>query len=358
MRARSTVFLALCAATVGCTGTVGRNSSGGPTGSGVGGSNVTGTAGTGATTGTAGTGSGSALQAAPLLRLANYEFLSSLRDILQFNADVPLEPDAPSTGDFRVGGPAGDNTVNNYRAAAISLATQALKTLAQVEPCFGTATTAAAQTTCAGTIVGDLGPKFYRRPLDAAQLAGLGGVFSTIATKYGFQTGIQAVLEALIPSPYFLYHLELEEQAMPAGKVPVTGYSMASRLSYLLWGSGPDATLMTEAGAGHLTTQAQVMAQAARIVGDPRIVGGMRSFYEQWLRVLDLPTSKVKNPVTNVDYGALYTPGVQSSLRASFDAQVDAALWGTGDSVKALLTGTDAYVDGNVASLFGMSGVT
>src|SRR5882672_6915521 len=155
MKVRSTVFLAsflaLWLATAGCTGGIGGRQT--PTGSGAGaagtslpgaggsaaGTNLTGAAGMGGGTGTA--GAGSALRAGPLLRLANYEFLNSLRDILQFNADVPLEPDAPSDGDFRIGGPAGDNTVSNYRAAAISLATQALKTLAKVEPCFGTATT-------------------------------------------------------------------------------------------------------------------------------------------------------------------------------------------------------------------------
>jgi hypothetical protein len=59
-----------------------------------------------------------------------------------------------------------------------------------------------------------------------------------------------------------------------------------------------------------------------------------------------------------VDYGSLYTPAVQASLKASFDAQVDAALWGAGDSIKTLLTGTDAYVDANIASIFGATGVT
>jgi hypothetical protein len=398
MRARSTSILtSLCLASlaaVGCQGAIGSGTGGGTgtstgsatgsstgsstgvgtgtagstgssTGVGTGTAGSTGAAG-GSSTGAAGTGivmlPNSALSSGPVLRLANYEFLNSLHDLLGINADVPLEPDAPSTGDFRIGGPAGDNTVSVYHTAAITLATQALKSLATVEPCYGTATTAAAQTMCATTMINDLGPKFYRRPLDPAQVTGLTGVYSTIAGKYGFQNGVQALLEALIQSPYFLYHLELEEEAMgaPTGmnKVQVTGYSMASRLSYLLWGSVPDATLTAAAGGGMLTTAAQVQAQAVRMLADKRAIGGMRNFYEQWLKVLDLPTSKVKNPVTNVDYATLYTPGVQSSLRASFDAQVDDALWGTGDAIKALLTGTSAYVDGNIASIFGAAGVT
>ncbi|HVU50865.1 MAG TPA: DUF1592 domain-containing protein [Polyangia bacterium] len=356
------------------TGNAGSGVSGVGTGNGGSAVSGVGTGNGGASGGSTGTGAGgtgvvtlpnSALQSGPLLRLANYEFMNSLNDILGFTPDVVLEPDAPSTGDFRIGGPAGDNTVTTYHTAAMNIAAQALKTLATIEPCYGTAATgaAAAQAMCANTIASDLGPKFYRRPLDPAQLTSLNGVYSTIAGKYGFQTGVQALLEALIQSPYFLYHLELEEESMGAGaagmqKVAVTGYSMASRLSYLLWGSTPDSTLMTAAGMGQLTTTAQIQAQATRMLADQRVVPGMRSFYEQWLKVLDLPTSKVKNPVTNMDYGTLYSPAVQTSLRASFDAQVDAALWGGGDTIKALLSGSDVYVDGNVASIFGVTGVT
>jgi hypothetical protein len=386
----------LCAASglaIGCQGSIGGDTNGstgngqqgvgtgnggtGTSGLGTGNAGTTGT--TGVSTGNGGssmdsTGTGgmavvtlpnSALQSGPLLRLANYEFVNSLHDILGITPDVVLEPDAPSTGDFRIGGPAGDNTVSTYHTAAMTIATQALKTLATIEPCYGTAATAAAaaQTTCASTIVGDLGPKFYRRPLDPTQVTGLTGVYSTIAGKYGFSAGIQALLEALVQSPYFLYHLELEEESQGAGaagmaKVAIGGYSMASRLSYLIWGSTPDAMLMTAAGANQLSTTAQIQAQATRLLADQRVVSGMRNFYEQWLKVLDLPTSKVKNPVTNTDYGTLYSPAVQTSLKASFDAQVDAALWGGGDTIKALLTGTDAYVDGNIAGIYGATGVT
>jgi hypothetical protein len=384
--------LALCAAAglaLGCQGAIG-DATGSGSGGGTGNAGSTGTAGggtgtagstgmaggtgtagsTGGGTGTAGTTGivtlpGSPLQSGPVLRLANYEFVNSLHDILGITPNVVLEPDAPSTGDFRIGGPAGDSTVTTYHTAAIVIAQQAVKTLGTIETCFTTAATgnATAQAACANTIATDLGPKFYRRPLDPAQLTGLNTVYSSIAGKYGFANGIQAMIEALVQSPYFLYHLELEEESMGAGasgmsKVAVTGYSMASRLSYLLWGSTPDAMLTAAAAAGQLSTTAQIQAQATRLIGDQRIVGGMRNFYEQWLKVLDLPTSKVKNPVTNTDYGSLYTPAVQASLHASFDAQVDAALWGGGDSIKALLTGSDAYVDGNVASIFGVTGVT
>jgi len=165
MRARSTRFLSLCLATSaaclaisGCNGSIGTSGaqgSGTGVGTGAAGSGVSGvgtgtggsgTGGTGVGTGTGGTGTtgaagtgivtlpNSALESGSVLRLANYEFTNSIHDLLGITPNVPLEPDAPSTGDFRIGGPAGDNTVSTYHAAAMTLAAQALKTLATIEP--------------------------------------------------------------------------------------------------------------------------------------------------------------------------------------------------------------------------------
>jgi uncharacterized protein DUF1592/uncharacterized protein DUF1588/uncharacterized protein DUF1595/uncharacterized protein DUF1585 len=381
MRTRSTLFLALSVASlavIGCNGAIGgagsdNPGSGNSTGNGSAGTGNNGAAGTsagaagttggGSTTGSAGVGvvppapPGSALQWQPVLRLADYEYQNSARDLLGIQANVTLEPDAPSTGGFRIGGPAGDNTVSVYHSAAITLAAQAMTTLSSVETCFGTAATgnAAAQTMCANTIIADLGAKAYRRPLDAMTTAGLTTVYTTLAAKYGFAVGIQSVIEAILQSPNFLYHLELEEYAKGAGKVAVTGYSLASRLSYFIWGSIPDATLISAAANGQLTTASQALTQAQRMVADQRAMPGMRNFYEQWLEILDLPLSKGDNTVTNINYGTLFTPSMQASIRASFDAQLDDAFWGGTDAVKALLTSTNAYVDANTAQLFNVT---
>ncbi|HEX4404332.1 MAG TPA: DUF1592 domain-containing protein [Polyangia bacterium] len=361
---------------IGCNGAIGVPGSGSPgggdstgtnTGSGGTGNGAAGTSagaagtsvGSAGSTGAAGVVAppGSALQWQPVLRLADYEYTNSARDLLGIQVNVPLEPDAPSTGGFRIGGPAGDNTVSVYHSAAINLAAQAMPTLSSIESCYGTAATgnAAAQTTCANTIIADLGTKAYRRPLDAMTIAGLSTVYTTIAAKYGFATGVQSVIEAILQSPYFLYHLELEEYAKGAGKVAVTGYSLASRLSYFIWGSIPDATLTAAAANGQLTTAAQALTQAQRMVADQRATPGVRNFYEQWLELLDLPLSKGENTVTNINYGTLFTPAMQASIKASFDAQIDDAFWGGGDAVKALLTSTNAYVDANTAPLFGLT---
>jgi hypothetical protein len=114
----------------------------------------------------------------------------------------------------------------------------------------------------------------------------------------------------------------------------------------------PDATGIAKAAGGQLTTAAQVQTEATRMLGDPKAKGGLRNFYEQWLTVLDMPLSKAGAA------GALYTSSVQASMRTSFDMQVDDALWAPTGAVQALLNGNTAYVNADLAPIFGVTGVT
>ncbi len=150
-------------------------------------------------------------------------------------------------------------------------------------------------------------------------------------------------------SPYFLYHLDLEEQAKGAGEVAVTGYSMASRLSYLIWASMPDDALFGKAAGGQLSTADQIAGEATRMLADPKALSGLRNFYEQWLAVKTMPTTK------SGKFAAAYDA---PSILSSFEAQVDAALWAPTNGLATLLGGTQAYVNDKTAPLFGLTGIT
>jgi hypothetical protein len=382
MRARFTWSLALLVVSLGCNGAIGEDpgstgsgtgtAGGGVTGVGTGTAGATG-AGTGVGTGTAGasvtgvgTGSagatgitgaagtavtlpGSALVSQPVFRLTSLQYMNSVRDLLGIPVSVELDPDGSSEGGFWIGAPASDSSVRSYHNAAIAIATTAVTAanLPRVVTCSATPTAA-----CAATFIDTLAPKAFRRPLEASQRTALNQVFTTINGKYGFSAGIQAVIETILQSPSFLYHLELEEQAKAAGKQPVTGYSMADRLSYLLWATTPDDALLAKAAGGMLTTPAQVQAEATRLLADPRAKIGVRYFYEQWMHITDLPRSKT------APFNTIYSPALAASIRTSFAMQMDDALWADRGSLTALLTSREAYVDGALAPIMGVSGVT
>jgi hypothetical protein len=286
----------------------------------------------------------------PTWRLTNIEYANTVHDLLGFTPTVPLDPDG-AAGGFSAGLGAGDASVIAYHASAIDIAAKAAANLQTLVGCAAT-TTGAAATTCASKFIDAFGPKIFRRPIDDGLRTSLNGLYSAVSAQYGFTAGIQSVLEEMLQSPYFLYHLELEERAGGTGKVAVTGYSMASRLSYLLWASMPDDALFAKAAANQLSSVDQIQTELTRMLADPKAKFGLRNFYEQWLRINAMPLSKTGK------YGDTYTAAMQTSIRASFDAQVEAALWADGGGLTALLTGNKAFVDANTAPLFGMNGVT
>jgi hypothetical protein len=237
--------------------------------------------------------------------------------------------------------------VQAYHSAAIEAGAQSAALLKLV-PCTQAQITAT-PADCAGQFIDLIGPKAFRRPLDADTRTGLTTLFAAVSAQFGFNGGLQALVEEMLQSPYFLYHLELEEQAKGPGKVAVTGYSMASRLSYLIWASMPDDELFTKAAAGQLTSADQIDAEATRMLADPKAQSGLRNFYEQWLKVNAMPLSKAGKYASSFD-GA--------SILASFDAEVDAALWSPSNGFTTLLTGTQAFVNEKTAPLFGVTGIT
>lgn len=354
-----TLYAWLCALTLGCTGAVaspgvGNNASGGM--GTVGGATANGTAATSASTtggmGAAGTGAtsgqptGSEVTEEPTWRLTNTEYTNTLRDLLGIDVTTPLDPDGAAAG-YTAGLGAGDAAVSGYHAAALSVSSQTAQLLKLV-PCDAS-TIVATPADCAAKFIDAIGPKAFRRPLDADTRTALTTLFGVVNAQFGFNAGVQALTEQMLQSPYFLYHLELEEQAQGPGQVAVTGYSMASRLSYLIWASMPDDALFAKAAAGQLSTAAQVASEATRMLADPKAQAGLRNFYEQWLKVRSIPLSK------SGKYAAGYDP---QSILASFDAQADAALWSATGGLTTLLTGTQAFANASIAPLFGATGVT
>jgi hypothetical protein len=339
-----------------CTGMLdgpGGGSMSGPNGNTAGSSSSTaGSAATGGTSSTTGGATGnpdtsSPIQAAPTWRLTNLEYKNSVKDLFGIAAATPLDPDGAMAG-YRAGLVAGDATVQAYYDSALAVA--AAVDVSTLAPCDAAAAMAGGAD-CAAKFIDAIGPKAFRRPVDAETRAGLVALFSGIASKFGYEPAIRGLVEEILQSPYFLYHLELEEQALGPGAVKVSGYSMASRLSYLIWGTMPDDALFAKAAAGQLTTAEQIEAEARRLLADPRAHTGLYNFYEQWLRADRLP------PVKGGKYQDAYNDAMRASILASFDAQVDASLWQPQDSVGVLLTATQAFVNEQTAPLFGISGI-
>jgi hypothetical protein len=142
---------------------------------------------------------------------------------------------------------------------------------------------------CATRIVTALAAKAYRRPLAAADLDGLMKFYKTERADGGFETGIRTALQAILASPHFIFRLEEAPATARAGQsYKINDVDLASRLSFFLWGSGPDNELIAAASRGTLGTPAVLEQQTLRMLADPRASALSTRFASQWLRLQDL----------------------------------------------------------------------
>lgn len=142
---------------------------------------------------------------------------------------------------------------------------------------------------CAQRIVTRLAGQAYGRPLTDDDIADLMHFYSLGAAEDGFEAGIRTALEATLASPHFLFRIEREPANVRAGEVyALDGIDLAKRLSFFLWGTNPDAELITLAQKRRLNRDRVLRAQVERMLADPRAEALATRFAALWLRLQDL----------------------------------------------------------------------
>jgi mono/diheme cytochrome c family protein len=155
---------------------------------------------------------------------------------------------------------------------------------------FGSGSTAkASDRLAASRILTRLMKRAYRRPVTPADLERPMALFAQSRADGGFDAGIEMALSAILVSPHFLFRLEPD----PAGVRPGTPYrvsdiELASRLSFFLWSSIPDDTLLDDAIAGRLHQPAVLERQVRRMLADDRSRALVTNFAAQWLHLRNL----------------------------------------------------------------------
>lgn len=233
-------------------------------------------------------------------RLNNTEYDNTVRDLLATTS-------TPAAGFLAEEGNHFDNTASalgmtgaqyeKYFAAASALLDEALASPTG-KARFLSCVPSGAGDACARQIIETFGLQIYRRPLDAADIGRALKVYDADFARG--QDGGQAIaqaLRALLASANFLYRIELD--ASPTSTTPhaLSGYEMASRLSYLQWSSMPDAALFDAAKSGQLSTVAQLEATVDRLLSDRKASAFVESFAGQWLDIRKLFTHSVAGEV-------------------------------------------------------------
>ncbi len=150
-------------------------------------------------------------------------------------------------------------------------------------------TSPAQETRAARTILGTLMKRAYRRPVVEADFRGPLALFAQGRAEGGFDAGIERALSAVLVSPSFLFRVEHDPAGTPTNTpYRITDLELASRLSFFLWSSIPDDTLLNVAIAGRLHDPAVLEQQTRRMLADPRASAIVTNFAEQWLHLRNL----------------------------------------------------------------------
>jgi mono/diheme cytochrome c family protein len=139
---------------------------------------------------------------------------------------------------------------------------------------------------CAGRILSRLARRAYRRPVTDADLRPLLVFYEQGRAEGSFERGIQRGLERILASPFFIFRVEQDPVALAPGAAHrLNDFELASRLSFFLWSSLPDETLLARAERGGLQQAATLDAQVGRMLADPKSGALVANFAGQWLQL-------------------------------------------------------------------------
>ena len=287
-------------------------------------------------------------------RLSHEQWENSVRDLLRLPqrpglaATFATDPDDSRFDNF------GERIVSanlwaDYQRAAEAVASEVAKDaqkLARIRP--------TGNNSDARAFVTQLGRRAYRRPLTAAETDALVALFGMGPMLVGgtdaFATGAELVISTLLQSVHFLYRVESTTE-MTDGKVWLSSYEMATRLSYALWNTMPSDELLDAAEAGELSSQTGIEDWTRKMLGDARAEETLVAFHSQLLNVAEYGTI-AKNTTLFPTFSTALQPIIQEEAR-SFVREVSVEQKA---GIEALLTSPFTFVNDKTAKFYGVSG--
>jgi len=293
-----------------------------------------------------------ALPRTPLRRLTRFEYTNTVRDLLGVDASAARDlPADEVTQGFDNN--AGVLTVSSLHAEKYVLVSEALAALAVEDLEALTACDAAArgEETCATDFARSFGRRAFRRPLTSDDEDLLLAAYEVGSTGGSHAEGIEVMIRAALQSPHFLYRLEALSSADETDDlIALDPYEVATRLSYLIWASGPDDALLDAAESGDLDTPEQIAAKAREMLESSQGRLSLTNFFTQWSGL-----SRLEITTKNATLFPRYSEEVQEAMAQEFPAFLDDMLERGDATLRTLLTSESAFVTGPLADLYGVS---
>lgn len=153
-----------------------------------------------------------------------------------------------------------------------------------------------------------------------------------------FNTAVALLIRSVIQDPELLYRIEAGTPTSDPRVFALTDVEIASRLSFLLWGSAPDAALTTAAASGELRDGTKRRAQAERMLSDPRAREQLHRFHAMWLGYRAIPQ----------------TPELAAAFARETNALLDRVIFNERQSYLKLFSFDETYLDAILADHYGL----
>jgi hypothetical protein len=194
-------------------------------------------------------------------------------------------------------------------------------------------------------LVTDFARRAYRRPLNADEVLPIATlVQKRMAAGMPFEDAVRVGVKAVLVSPGFVYIARQDNQ--------LNDFALASRLSYFLWSSMPDETLLDLAAQGRLRDPAVRRQQAIRMLRDPKAQGFVQNFSNQWLELRRLG----KMPPDENRFRHYYREDLASAMKHETYQFVEHVLTNN-LTVEAFIDSEFTFLNGALARHYGIGGV-
>jgi hypothetical protein len=206
-----------------------------------------------------------------------------------------------------------------------------------------------AELSCGRQIVSTLARRAYRQTLTDADLQRLMSFFEAGRRTGGFEAGIEAALQRMLVSPQFLFRIERD--SAPGAVRRISDVELASRLSFFLWSSIPDDSLLQLATDGKLSRPAILEGEVRRMLADPKSSALVENFAGQWLRLRNL---------RNVSPNSDLFPDFDDNLRQAFRRETELlfeSVMRQDRNVLELMTANYTFVNERLARHYGIPGI-
>ncbi len=192
----------------------------------------------------------------------------------------------------------------------------------------------------------------WRRPIEPHEAERMLDLFDEAYARHGeYVEALKLPMKAVLISPHFLFLAEPEPAE--SGNYPLGGYPLASRLSYFIWGSMPDAELFALAGRGVLQDDEVLREQVLRMMRDPKADNLGDLFAAQWLGIRELGSLKKpdENRFPEFDYSLAEAMRRETSLFFAHLVREDRSLL-------ELIDSDYTFANARLAEIYGLDGVS